>query len=270
VGELVTSSTNPRVKLVRLLQTRRGRDRERAFSVEGEDLVEAGLRAGWTLRCALVQDGAAAAGGLADRIGERRLVRVPEALLADVSTLGHPARVIGVFEQPYVDHELAGAQASADAASVYLDGVQDPGNVGTAVRSAQAFDAAAVLLGPDTADPYSPKATRASMGAVFHVPVAQVREPVAPPGALVVLTHDAPAPIWDVDLGPAPVLCVGSERRGVSSQLRARADIAVSVPQSARALDSLNAGVVASLALYEWSRQRAAAQKAAATQAAAP
>src|SRR3954471_9263184 len=146
---MITSHHNPLLKDIRRLQARRERGR---FVAEGEDLVEAALAAGWAPVHLL-----------------RAGVDVSEDALAQVSGLGSPTRVLVVFEERWAD-------APAGPLCVALWGVRDPGNVGTILRSAHAFGAASVAIGPDTADPYGPKAVRASMGAIFAVPVARVRE----------------------------------------------------------------------------------------------
>ena len=108
---------------------------------------------------------------------------------AAVSTLGSGTRVIGVYEQRW-------AQAPAGPLCVYLHGVGDPGNVGTVLRSASAFGASSVALGPGCADPYGPKAVRASMGAIFEVEIARVESVAELPGervALVARRRRAPA-----------------------------------------------------------------------------
>ncbi len=108
-------------------------------------------------------------------------------MLRTVSTLGSGTRVIGVYEQRW--------SAPAGPLCVYLHGVGDPGNVGTIVRSAHAFGASCVALGPGCADPHSPKALRASMGAIFAVALARVRDVAELPGERVALSADAEDPL---------------------------------------------------------------------------
>src|SRR5438874_11913363 len=143
---MITSHHNPKLKEIRRLQ----RKRDTRFVAEGEDLLAAADAAGWPAL-------------------ERYVAGVdvePEAL-AKVSTLGSGTRALAVYEERW-------ASAATGPLCVALWGVHDPGNVGTVLRSALAFGAASVAIGPDTADPYGPKAVRASMGAIFSVPVARV------------------------------------------------------------------------------------------------
>src|SRR2546423_12632725 len=148
---MITSSDNQHLKRIRKLHEKKHREREGLFLAEGEDLVDAALAAGWEPDSLLIA-------------GED----VEPSLLDAVSTLGSGTRVIGVFAQRW--SSLRGADLS-----VFMDGVADPGNVGTIIRSAHALADGPVILGAGCADPFSPKAVRASMGSVFARPPARAR-----------------------------------------------------------------------------------------------
>src|SRR3954454_2087866 len=164
----ITSTHNEKLKEIRKLARRRSRDERGRFVAEGEDLVAAAWAAGWSP----VTVRSAAGSGLA---GEP----VEPALLAGVSSLGSGTRQLGVFEERWA--------APAGPLCVALWGVGDPGNVGTIVRSALAFGAASVVVGPGSADRFGPKAVRASMGAIFSVPVARAARVEELPGERVAL-----------------------------------------------------------------------------------
>src|SRR5918996_1952712 len=166
---MITSPHNKQLKETRKLAGRRWRDKLRQFVAEVEDLVAAADAAGWEPLARLVAEGS----GL---VGEE----VRPQLLAQVSQLGSGTRALGVYAQRW-------AGAPAGPLCLALWGVNDPGNVGTALRGALAFGAASVALGPGTADPYGPKAVRASMGALFDVPVVRVRDPHELPGHTIAL-----------------------------------------------------------------------------------
>jgi TrmH family RNA methyltransferase len=228
---IITSTHNEKLKEIRRLARRRERDARGRFVAEGEDLVAAAQRAGWApvhLLCA-------AGSGLEGEL-------VEQALLDSVSGLGSGSRTIGVYEARW--------GAPAGPLCVYLHGVTDPGNVGTILRSALAFGAGSVVLGPGCADPFGPKAVRASMGAIFTVPVARAQDVDDVPGERVGLVAGAGAPLS----GPASgetTLVVGAERDGLPPDVVAACDRIARIPIAG---DSLNAAMAATVALYELTR----------------
>src|SRR5919201_983824 len=193
----ITSPHNDQLKEIRKLAGRKWRDKLREFVAEGEDLLAAADAAGWEPIARLV----AAGSGLE---GEE----VAPHLLAQVSQLGSGTRALGVYAQRW-------APAPVGPLCLALWGVNDPGNVGTALRGALAFGAASVALGPGTADPYGPKAVRASMGAIFEVAVARVRDPSELPGRTIAIVARSGAPLHERGLGGEVKLVVGAERAGL-------------------------------------------------------
>jgi TrmH family RNA methyltransferase len=139
---------------------------------------------------------------------------------------------------------------------VHLHRVIDPGNVGTIVRAAGALGPAFVTLSPGCSDPYSGKGVRASMGAIFRVPI---ESPAEPPEGIrrVALAAEGGRPLWDIDLREPLVFLVGAERLGLPEELIASSDEVATIPQAAGA-ESLNAAAAATVALYEAVRQRTA------------
>ena len=133
-----------------------------------------------------------------------------------------------------------------------LWGVNDPGNVGTALRSALAFGAGSVALGPGSADPYGPKAVRASMGALFEVPVARVRNVAELPGRRIALVARGGAPLDAAEARGDVTLIVGAEREGLPDRVVAACDEVAHIPIRS---ESLNAGMAATVALYELDRR---------------
>src|SRR4051794_22923365 len=219
---MITSPHNDKLKEIRRLMRRR----EERFVAEGEDLVAAADAAGWPALYRLEAG-----------------VDVAPELLDEVSSLGSGTRVIAVYDRRE-------ASAPAGPLCVALWGVRDPGNVGTVVRSALAFGAASVALGPDCADPFSPKAVRASMGAIFLLPVARVSEPDELPGERVALAPRAGEPLAGGLTGPATIV-VGSERAGLPAEVLQACDRVAHIPIAG---DSLNAAMAATVALYELTR----------------
>ena len=225
---MITSRDNPQLKTIRKLHDRRHRDREASCLAEGEDLVDAALAA-----------------GLAPRILLRADEDVEAALLDAVSTLGSGARVIGVFPQRWAE---PGGQLS-----VYLHGVGDPGNVGAIVRSGHALADGPVVLGPGCADPWSPKAVRASMGSVFTRPPARAGFEDLRGTTLALVPHGAP-PLPEAAVEAPVVLCLGAEREGLPDDVVARAAARATIPLRAGGPDSLNVAMAATVALYELNR----------------
>jgi TrmH family RNA methyltransferase len=233
---VITSTHNDRLKAIRKLASQRhARARAGRFVAEGEDLLVAAAQAGW----APVEQLCAAGSGLPG-------IEVAPELLDGISGLGSGTRVLAVYEERW-------AARPAGPLCLYLDGVADPGNVGTILRSAQAFGAASVALGPGTADPFSPRAVRASMGAAFAVPLARTEGLAALPGPTVALVADRGRPLAELGL-EAGTLLVGAERAGLDAELVAGADLVARIPIRSH---SLNAAMAATVALYEATRMRA-------------
>jgi TrmH family RNA methyltransferase len=239
---MITSPSNPRLKLVRRLHTRRGRERLGLFVCEGEDLVEAGLDAGLVPAEALVD---AERPALTDRLAAEP---VEPKLLADVSELGHPPRILAVFRRSDLPRLERGDEPPAGLA---LWRVADPGNVGTLIRSADALGPAFVCLSPGCADPTGPKALRGSMGAIFRVPLGSFDDAPAPRVALVPANA---TPLPELELGRRATFVLGTERTGLPADVAAACDLKATIPQAAGA-ESLNVAVAGAIALYEWSRR---------------
>jgi RNA methyltransferase, TrmH family len=228
----ITSPHNEQLKQVRKLAGRKWREKTRTFVAEGEDLIEAAEQAGWRPELLLCETGSGLAGE-----------EVAPHLLRQVSQLGSGTRALAVYPQRW-------APAPAGPVCVALWGVNDPGNVGTVLRSALAFGAGSVALGPGTADPYGGKAVRASMGAIFAVPVVRVTGVEELPGRTVALAARAGRPL--AELRHADVtLVVGAEREGLPPEVAAACDEAAHIPIAS---ESLNAAMAATIGLYEVTR----------------
>jgi RNA methyltransferase, TrmH family len=230
--DMISSPHNEKLKQIRKLRSRRERERTGLFVVEGEDLVAAAVAAGVEPELVLVA-------------GED----VEPELLNAVSTLGSGARVIGVYRQRW--------GTPGGELSVYLHGVADPGNIGTIVRAAHALCDGPVVLGPGCADPYSPKAVRASMGSVFARPPARA-ELAELAGMKVALDRGAPASLADLEVRPSLVICLGAERGGLPADLESGADARARIPMRPDGPDSLNVAMAATVALYELGHRMAA------------
>jgi len=227
----ITSSHNDKLKEIRRLARRRSREGTSRFVAEGEDLVASAAAAGWDPVVLL----AAAGSGLA---GDE----VEPALLESVSGLGSGSRQLGVYEQRWA--------VSTGPLCVALWGVADPGNVGAILRSARAFGASSVALGPGCADPFGPKAVRASMGTIFEMPLARVSSVDELHGERIALVGHTGVPLSGPADGERTVL-VGAERDGLPANVVAACDRVAHIPIAS---ESLNAAMAATIALYELTR----------------
>jgi len=217
---VITSRDNEKLRLLRKLHERRWRDKLGLFAVEGEDLVGP------------------------DPV-ERLVagVDVEPSLLAEVSTLAHPPRVIAVHRREQLPQGIR-------PVTLALWHVADPGNVGTLLRAADAFGAG-VALSKGCADPTGPKALRAAMGAIWRVPIADFDEPE---GTRVALVPRGGTPLPELPVDGDVVLVLGAEREGLPADVLAACDAQASIPQPGDA-ESLNVAMAGAIALYELSRR---------------
>ncbi len=260
------SRYNPRIKYIRRLGIRRFRDREKRFVAEGVRFVEEALASAWPVE-ALVYCGNVMENPRGKELLQKAdsmniaSIGIDEALFDELAGTETPQGVLAVVRQGMAVLEDL-RLAPAPALLVVVDGVQDPGNLGTIVRSADAARAGGVILLKGTADIYNPKACRATMGSIFHVPViqglaaAEVLTYLAR-HAIVTIAGDprGEKAITGIDLTRPCALIVGSESEGIGAALLDRVDEKARIPMPGRA-ESLNAAVAVSILLYETLRQR--------------
>jgi RNA methyltransferase, TrmH family len=219
--------------------------------VEGEDLVEAALAAGIVPVSAVVDSerGAPRLARALEAVG-CPVESAPPDVLAWASSLGHHARIAIVVERSMLPR-LDPASA-AGRVGLRLHGVADPGNVGTLVRSADVLGPAHIVLGEGTADPLAPKAVRASMGALFRVPIVALAD--APPARHVALDARATDALWHVELGEPVAFELGAERAGLPDTIVQAADCVAAIPLAPGG-ESLNVAMAGAIALYELRRR---------------
>ncbi|HUQ23578.1 MAG TPA: RNA methyltransferase [Gaiellaceae bacterium] len=224
---MITSASNPTLKLVRkLLAQKRKREELGLFAVEGEDLVAAAAAAGIEPTELLVA-------------GEN----VEPELLAAISTLPHPARVVALYR-------TAALPRDPRETTLALWRVSDPGNVGTLLRAADAFGAA-VALSEGCADPLGSKALRASAGAIFRVPLLGFE--TAAGGRVALVAHGA-TPLHELELAGPTTFVLGAERAGLPREIADACERQATIVTTGAA-ESLNVGVAGAIALYERSRR---------------
>jgi TrmH family RNA methyltransferase len=261
---VIESPRNERLKELRKLRDHKQRERSGLFAAEGEDLLAEALRFGALPRVVFHDADRIRAdeGPLADLPAGIEKVAVRGVALEAVSSLGSGARVIGVWPQRWsplpggAEGEPEELPAEQPTEALYLHDVADPGNVGAVLRSALALARAIVVLSPHTADPFGPKAARASMGAVFGQPVAradfdQARAALGFGWRSVAMVPRAGLPLPELDPGPRTFFCVGSERTGLPAAVVEACDEVAHVPLRPDGAESLNVAMTATLCLYQ-------------------
>ena len=251
--EVITSRHNPLCVHIRKLGAeRKYRRAQGQFLCEGDKLVEEALRWNGGVEILLSAEGAPVPGGIPEGV---RLVQVPSELLESLSTVETPQRLLAVCRMP----ERRMPEILPRESYLVLDGLQDPGNVGTIWRTADALGAAGVFLLPGCADPFSPKTVRSTMGACFRLPVWETRlEELCPrlekagiPLYATALREDT-VDVRALSLAGAAVV-IGSEGRGVSAGTLERCAQTVRIPMRERC-ESLNAAAAATVVLWEMAR----------------
>lgn len=250
--EIITSRANPLLARVRKLNSRRSfRREEGAFAAEGPKLLAEAVRWGAGLEAVICASGVT----LPELPGRVRVAEVADSLLASIADTESPQGIVFLCK----GKALAMPEQWAGGRYLVLDGVQDPGNVGTIWRTADAFGADGLILCNGCADPWNPKTVRATMGAVFRLPAwecslemaAEKLSEAGVPLYAAALREDT-EDIRAVSLGRAAVI-IGSEGRGVSPQALELCQKTVKIPMCARC-ESLNAAVAASVVLWEMAR----------------
>ncbi|WP_058302443.1 TrmH family RNA methyltransferase [Gorillibacterium timonense] len=258
----ITSVQNPRVKEWSELTGKKGRDKQGRFLLEGIHLIQEALHAGVAVRTVLYDLEKGLSSELEPLLADApqiELVGVSAAVLAKCSETETPQGALAIADKP--SSGLKELLADPAGFVVALDGLQDPGNVGTIIRTADAAGAAGVIVGKGSADPYAPKTVRSTMGSLFHLPVveaalAPLLEEATARGVQVYSTGMASGlTCYDADFTAPVWFVIGNEGRGVSPEVRALVQQELSIPMPGQA-ESLNAAMAAGILLYEAVRQR--------------
>jgi len=256
IADIIQSPHNPLIKRIRSLGNRKTRYAERAFVLEGMRAFSAAVDAGIEPEIVFLADDAAddlfdLASPYAKRIIARRL-------FDQVMETESPQGIAAIFSMPASPLPEAG-----DQLIVVLDGIGDPGNLGTIIRTAAAAGADGVVLGPGCVDPFNPKAVRAAMGALFAIPVWEHSSIIESwlvdscPNRL--LADGAGELSYDADVWQGSVaMIVGSEAHGATAWGRSLATSQIRIPLT-RHVESLNASIAAGILLFEAQRQRSVA-----------
>lgn len=256
----ITSVHNPRVKQWTDLLSKKGRDRAGKYIVEGIHLVKEAMQAGAEVECVVYdKDRPFPEELLPYRDTRCEWIQVSDHVLAKCTTTQTPQSVFAVVSKHQTDSDLLWQQERPLV--VVLDGVQDPGNVGTIIRSAEASGATGIILGKGTVDLYNPKTVRAAMGSLFRIPIfdgdlipylKEARER----GIHVVSTSlEAERDCYELDWRRGIWFVVGNEGAGVSAAVSAEVDELITIPMQGQT-ESLNVAMATTVLLFEAMRQR--------------
>ncbi|MEB3103119.1 TrmH family RNA methyltransferase [Ferviditalea candida] len=259
----IRSVNNPKVKQWAELMTKKGRDKQEKFLTEGIHLVQEALASGARIEALIYS----LERGFPDEV-DRGMIEsgrpleifgVAEAVLSKITDARSPQGVCAVIEKPGIPLETL--LKSEPSLAVLVDGVQDPGNLGTIIRSADAVGADAVIVGQGTVDVYNPKTVRSTMGSLFHIPVVEADLPQllhsmqSEPIQIVNTSLQAQMSCYEADFTRRTWFLVGNEAGGVSAEAAQYADTHIKIPMHGQA-ESLNVAMATTVLLYEALRQR--------------
>ncbi|MCQ6559187.1 TrmH family RNA methyltransferase [Paenibacillus mendelii] len=256
----LTSVQNEKVKAFASLLEKKHRDRSGKFLIEGVHLVQEALLAGAAVETVVFDAERGIPNELEDLLAESscELVEASPSVMAKCTATDTPPPVFGIVAKPDVDRQTLYGE---DSLVVVLDGVRDPGNVGTIIRSADAVGADAVILGRGCVDLYNPKTVRSTMGSLFHLPIMEGDLAELLPEAkqhgirLIGTSLQASDTCYSYDWRGAAWLLLGNESSGLSDQTLVQVDDSIIIPMHGRS-ESLNVAMAATVVLYEALRQR--------------
>ena len=258
----VTGRHNPLIKEVRRAFAQGELTPKGECAVEGVRIVEEAIRSGLHVRAVLVSEsGQSRAARLLPQLAKQvETLLLPDRLFTSVVPSETPQGVAALVRmKSYALQNLFGEETVG--LLVAVAGVQDPGNLGTILRSAEAFGASGVLLGENTVSAYNSKVVRASAGSIFRIPLVKQELGTALPAVrqqglrLFATSSHKGTPVNEAQLTSPLALLVGSEGAGLPREIVAEVDEVIAIPHSPK-VESLNAGVAASIVLYEAARQR--------------
>jgi TrmH family RNA methyltransferase len=260
----VSSRQNALVKDLRKALSQGEPTAEGYLAVEGVRMIEEAIRSGLRFQAVFFSEaGSAQATRLLPQIGSQvEILLLPDEVFVSAVSTESPQGVAALVKlRPHKFEDLL--EAGTDALLVAIAGIQDPGNLGTIIRSAEAFGARAVLLGEKTVSHFNPKAVRGSAGSLLRQPLIRVKlgesiTALKQQGVKVLATSSHKGkPLHEADFTGAAMIVVGNEGAGVPQEILSLADELVTIPHAPR-VESLNAGIAASILLYEAARQRKA------------
>lgn len=261
--ENITSKNNPIIKDIRSLSKKKYRWKNKSFIIEGIKLVEEALDNNMSLRHILFSESLFSTNRGKDLLirleNHGRLIEVDNSIFKSLSDTENPQGVLAVAE--FKDNDYRELLTRDDTRLLYLDALMDPGNLGTIIRSADAFNIHGIIMGEGTVDPYNPKVVRATMGSLFRVPIYfdnknyDVLKDLKNHQYKIYTTYlKGSIPNYSVDYSGNYLIVIGNESIGVSADIVNISDALIKIPIPGDA-ESLNAGIASSILMYEVAKQ---------------
>ena len=260
----ITSLKNPLIKEIKSLYKRKGRAASKSFIIEGIKIIEEAVNNGYELKKIVYCDRFLKTKDGLDffKIIENmnNLVYVPDNIFKEISDTENPQGILAISK--FTFRNLSELDKKENLFLLFLDELQDPGNMGTIIRPADAFNIEGIILTEGCVDPYNTKVVRATMGSIFRLPLYYISNGIEEltnlkdRGMKVYSTSlEGSLPIYDVDYNSGVILVIGNESKGVSDEVFSLSDSLIKIPMPGMA-ESLNAGVAASIIMYEGLKQR--------------
>lgn len=258
--QVITSKDNEQIKQIRKLKDKKYRDEMGLYVVEGIKTVNEAIAEGADIQTIVICDDSDEQGELKQKmlysVSKFDIIYVNEKVFEAISHVMHPQGILAVIRKREEQNEI---NYNEDII-VILDNIQDPGNLGTIIRTVDSCNLSQIIISSDTADPYAPKVVRSTMSGIFRVNVIQSEnltqtiEEIKKHGFKVVVTSlDTNKSIYDISYNKTAIV-IGNEANGVSKEVMAKADTKVKIPMQGKT-ESLNAAVATGIVLYEAVRQ---------------
>ena len=260
----ITSMKNPIIKAIKSLYRKKERMKSGSFIIEGIKIIEEAMAHKHPMKHIVYTDKLMTTKGGPEFFQTIRamenLIYVPENIFKEISDTENPQGVLAIARFSFED--LQGLKEKENPSLIFLDRLQDPGNMGTIIRTADAFNIDGIIITDGSVDPYNPKVVRATMGSIFRLPIYYIEDSInglsalKDQGLMVYSTSlEESLPIYDIDYNGGFVLVIGNESTGVSDEVYALSDRLIRIAMPGKA-ESLNEGVAASIILYEAMKQR--------------
>ena len=260
----ITSMKNPMIKEIKSLYRKKERMKSKSFIIEGIKIIEEAIDHSYPIKNIIYTDKLMDTKGgpeFYQTIRDREeLIYVGDNIFKEISDTENPQGVLAIAKFQFED--LDKLKDKENPALIFLDRLQDPGNMGTIIRTADAFNFDGLIITDGSVDPYNPKVVRATMGSIFRLPIYYIEDSLRGLNKLkenrlriISTSLEGSLPIYDIDYSGGFVLVIGNESTGVSDEIFSLSDRLIRIPMPGKA-ESLNAGVAASIIMYEGMKQR--------------